>query len=101
MTQHPRVKSGSMAPIFGILGLFGMLVELKHGIPEICAPFANCTGLADFALAIKQMDDIVFVGILAWVAMLVLSMISIVLLCNASWKRSESWGKRSIQVKRN
>jgi hypothetical protein len=92
--------SGSMAPSFGILGLFGMLVELKHGIPEIYAPFAHCAGLADFGLAIMHMEDIVFVGILAWVAMLVLSIISIHAAFQCILEKQWVLGRRALPVKR-
>jgi|HubBroStandDraft_4_1064222.scaffolds.fasta_scaffold131094_3 hypothetical protein len=75
--DRPNGGRGQASTSLGILGACGLLVEFKHGIPAICAPFANCTDLSDFFLTVVQMEDGVFVGIIAWLAMLVASSVAL------------------------
>lgn len=60
----------------GILGTAGLLLEFKHGIPELCAPFADCTSLWEGLMILMHMDDNAFLGLVLWVAILVASLVA-------------------------
>ncbi len=73
----PSGGLGKRSSTMGILGICGMLLEFKHGIPAIYAPFAKCTCFWDIIWTLGQMEDGVFIGVVMWTVMLAASGIAI------------------------
>jgi hypothetical protein len=60
----------------GIIGIFGLLIELKHGLPEIRMLFDKCNTLADYWHTAWSLDDLQFLGVLALIIILITSAIA-------------------------
>ena len=63
--------------IGGFLGAGGILIELKHGIPALMAPFWECGTLSEAFQVIGKMEDVAFLGWFGWLALLVTSLVAV------------------------
>ena len=73
ISRLPPTNPSRQSGAFGVLGLAGLLLAFKEGIPAIGAPFTACHGLWDTLQTVHDMDNSAFLGIIMWVAMLVAS----------------------------
>lgn len=55
----------------GTASVAGVILEAKHGIPELIAPFSQCNGLLDALLILRQMSDDQLLGLFLWLVILV------------------------------
>jgi hypothetical protein len=73
----PNGNPGNGHGLEGILGAAGIIIELKHGVAAIIAPFSECETLPDAFWAIYKMEDVTLVGWFVWVVILVTSIIAV------------------------
>jgi hypothetical protein len=70
-----RLMSGVL---LGTLVVCGLVIEFKHGIEAITAPFADCVQFLDYFHTALQMNDATLFGMIGLVAMPVVTSITMI-----------------------
>jgi hypothetical protein len=62
--------------IMTVFGAFGTALDIKHASSALAVPFQGCHGVYSVAERLVGMDDTLFLGVLVWVGVLIVSLVT-------------------------